>query len=136
MSDEASPEWLAANNRPLNEESVLLHFINTPSLRSTLTAHIDPSGRLVLAGHDLGPTVAQVWPDDEYEYWLKVDAAHIPAICSGLWQALGRDGTPPTDASVLEMLVESFEASIFKTDSDFRAWLNDRLIPSEFSSWT
>ncbi|HSJ36021.1 MAG TPA: hypothetical protein VLB85_13300 [Acidimicrobiia bacterium] len=136
MFDESSTEWLVENNRRLNEESVTLLLIKTPRLSVTLTAHIDPSGRLVLSGHDLGPTVAEFWPDDEYEYWLKVEATHLAAINSGLWEELERDGVPPTDTSVLELLKESFEASLFDNDSEFRAWLNDRQIPSEFSSWT
>lgn len=53
--DEASTEWLIENNRRLNEESVTLLSIERPDLSVTLTAHIDPSDRLVLSGHDLGP---------------------------------------------------------------------------------
>ena len=134
--DEASSEWLAENNRRINEESVVLRFSNRPKLLSTLLGHIDPSGNLVISGHDLGPQVASIFADDEYEYWLKIRPEHLPALDADLRHLLTELGSlAPADASLLELLQSCFQQAIFASDVGFRSWLQTKSIPSEFFSW-
>lgn len=57
-----------------------------PDISINVSARID-DGKLILAGHDLGPNVRRIWGDSDYEYWLTFEAAGIEA----LRQHLGAD---------------------------------------------
>jgi hypothetical protein len=50
--------------------------------RRLLSARIDDSGALAIAGHDLGPATAPVSDTGEYEWCHTYPAATIPAIRS------------------------------------------------------
>lgn len=76
-----------------------------------LSASVNSSGNLVLEGHDLGPTVKQFWPDDEYEYWRQVDSANVPKV-------------------LLELIKDRF-----KSEGEFAQWLKTKEIESEFHNW-
>lgn len=77
-----------------------------------LKAYLDASGHLVFEGYDTGPLVQATWGDSDYEYWLKIDAEHVPQV-------------------LLELIKDRFE-----TDSEFRQWLDRKGIPCHFDSWT
>lgn len=49
-----------------------------------LSAKVDGNGDLVLSGQDLGPATSMVSSDGEYEYWITVEAAHIPVLLARL----------------------------------------------------
>ena len=52
---------------------------------------------LVMAGQDLGKAPLQFWGDDEYEYFLSVDAADKDRLLLQLMlQVFGGDRTPRT----------------------------------------
>lgn len=76
-----------------------------------LDAMIDDEGNLVLEGYDIGESVKEFWGDSDYEYWLTV---------SKEWK----------DTVLLLLIKERFELS-----SDFQKWLEEKEIPSKFSSW-
>ena len=65
-----------------------------------------------MEGHDLGPKVAEVWPDNEYEYWRIVPIDYKDTVL--LW----------------------FIKERFSSDLEFREWLDEKGIPNEFANWT
>ena len=75
-----------------------------------LTARIDTDGDLILDGYDSGALVEEVWGSDDYEYSLSVKAEY-------------------KDTILLNLIKERF-----KHDAEFRSWLEEKQIPSEF--WT
>ncbi len=83
----------------------------TDTDHSTLTATINEKGDLVLEGFDIGELVKAYWGDSDYEYARTVAAAYTPAVL--LWLIKER----------------------FATDSEFKAWLDAKGIPSEFWSY-
>ena len=80
-----------------------------------LAVKID-EGNLVFEGHDLGDSVKEYWGDFDYEYWLRVEAEHLPKL-------------------LLELIKETFIKKIFTNDSEFKEWLKTKGIPSQFDSW-
>ena len=76
-----------------------------------LTARIDAGGDLILDGYDSGALVEEVWGSDDYEYSLTVKAEY-------------------KDTILLNLIKERF-----KHDAEFRSWLDEKQIPSEFWSW-
>lgn len=132
------------------EFSVPLLRIDTSRVKVILDATIQRDGSLVLDGQDLGPLVHEMWGDGDYEYWLTIRPPHLDHVGRALLQErypaeaerqawLARHGAAPTDALrlplLLTLLQELFEAGRFSSDSDFRAWLGERGIPTEFSSY-
>ncbi len=81
-----------------------------------LDIKITDEGDLVFEGADLGDSVVEYWGDFDYEYWLTVKAVHFPDV-------------------LLHLIKECFDKGIFKNDSEFRDWLNEKGIPSSFNSW-
>jgi hypothetical protein len=81
-----------------------------------LEVKITDEGDLLFEGQDLGDSVVDYWGDFDYEYWLKVKSEYIPSI-------------------VLYLIKKCFDKGIFKNDSEFRAWLKEKGIPSSFDSW-
>lgn len=115
--------------------------IRSQDISIHLEAYIDSRGDLVLAGHDLGPRVAQIWPSDEYEYFLTVTKKHLSSVAKALLVQLRRSprieaGRGGVERQVVALLKEAFVNGRFKSDVDFREFLDERGIPSEFSSWT
>lgn len=78
---------------------------------SILEAYVTTGGGLVLEGYDAGPSVEAHWGDSDYEYWLRVEARHVPHV-------------------LLELIRERFTS-----DVEFRKWLDARGIPNQFQSW-
>lgn len=81
-----------------------------------LDAVIKDNGDLSLEGFDIGEFVKEYWGDSDYEYWLTIKAEHLPTL-------------------LLHLLKECFDRKIFTSDSEFKEWLKEREIPSEFSSY-
>lgn len=99
-----------ADSKPLDR--VVLMDVHHKGLRVELIARIDEQGNLVLEGWDRGDFVKAALDDSDYEYWLKVPRAYKDTVL--LWLIQER----------------------FANDSEFRAWLNAKAIPNEFSSYT
>ena len=78
----------------------------------TLIAEIKENGDLVLSGYDCGESVKKFYGDFDHEYWLTVKAENM--------------------SSVLLYLVKDR----FKSDSEFREWLNEKNIEFTFNSYT
>jgi hypothetical protein len=76
-----------------------------------LTAIVKDTGDLVLEGYDIGPTVEKCKGDIDYEYWRTVKAEHVPLV-------------------LLHLIKDRF-----KDESEFRAWLEEKGIPSSFTSY-
>ena len=103
-----------------------------------LTASIGEPG-LVIQGQDVGPGVAAIWGDSDYEYWLTVSPEHLGRVTSGLADKLGEpdasDGGSPNDEMLLDLLEKAWARGVFETDVDFRQWLDEIGVPSEFASY-
>jgi hypothetical protein len=80
-------------------------------VRVLLIALTDENGDLILDGYDRGELVEEVWGSDDYEYSLVVKAEY-------------------KDTILLNLIKERF-----KHDSEFRAWLDEKGIPSDFESF-
>jgi hypothetical protein len=73
---------------------------------SILEAYINDDGDLVLEGYDVGEAPKQFWGDSDYEYVRMIKSEHKRKILNGL-------------------IGEQFSA-----ESDFKAWLDSKGIPS------
>jgi hypothetical protein len=78
---------------------------------SGLLVRIDDHGQLVLEGSDAGKLVQEVWGADDYDFEQTVPAA---------WR----------DTVLLHLMAERFSKT-----SDFRAWCEERGIPTQFCAW-
>jgi hypothetical protein len=78
----------------------------------SLIAEINEDGDLLLSGVDSGPFVKGYFRDFDYEYWLSVKKEHI-------------------STALFHLIKERF-----KTDGEFKGWLEEKEIPSEFHSYT
>jgi hypothetical protein len=78
----------------------------------SLIAEIKDNGDLVLSGYDSGQSVKKFFGDFDHEYWLTVKAENI--------------------SSVLLYLIKDR----FKSDTEFREWLDEKNIEFKFSSYT
>ena len=78
----------------------------------SLIAEIKDNGDLVLSGYDCGQSVKEHLGDFDHEYWLTIKAESI--------------------SSVLLYLIKDF----FKSDTDFREWLDEKNIKFQFTSYT
>ena len=83
----------------------------TARLSVRLTARITGNGDLILDGYDSGEFVEETLHHDDYEYSLTVRAEY-------------------KDTILLNLIKEKF-----KNDSEFRTWLDEKQIPSEFWSF-
>jgi hypothetical protein len=90
---------------------IILIESDSERVRVRLTASINPDGDLILDGYDSGKLVEEVWGSDNYEYTLSVKAEY-------------------KDTILLNLIKERF-----KHDSEFRSWLDEKQIPSNFWSW-
>ena len=72
----------------------------------SLTAEINDDGNLILSGIDSGPFVKDYFWDYDYEYWLTVEKDHVSTV-------------------LLYLIKERF-----KTDGEFKEWLQEKDIPS------
>lgn len=83
----------------------------TERLSVRLTARIDEQSDLILEGYDRGEFVEEVLHHDDYEYSLTVKAEY-------------------KDTILLNLIKERF-----RHDAEFRSWLDEKRIPSEFWSF-
>jgi hypothetical protein len=90
---------------------IIMSEVRTEKDYSKLIAKIDDDGDLVLEGYDVGETPEKYWGDSDYEYWLTVNKDYKDTIL--LW-----------------LIKERFE-----NDSNFKDWLDEKGIPSQFYSW-
>jgi hypothetical protein len=112
--------------------------VRSPEIDIDLVAVIDEAGSLVLEGYDVGSNVEAILGDLDYEYWLTVPASELAKVLTCLESEIG---TPNSDdegavgARLLQLLAEAFHSGRFTSDAQFRDWLTERGIESEFSSW-
>ena len=78
----------------------------------SLVAEIKENGDLVLSGYDCGQSVKDFFGDFDHEYWLTVKAENV--------------------SSVILCLIKDR----FKTDVEFREWLEEQNIQFNFFSFT
>jgi hypothetical protein len=95
--------------KPIKEITMLKY--KSDEISVNLVAKIDDKGDLVLDGYDIGKRVEKHWGDSDYEYTLVVKADYKDTVL--LWLIKER----------------------FANDSEFRAWLREKDIPNDFSSW-
>jgi hypothetical protein len=81
-----------------------------------LEIYFNEEGDLVFEGYDIGDIVEKYWGDSDYEYFLTIKKEHVPAV-------------------LLLLIKECFDTKRFTNDSEFRTWLEEKGIPSEFWSW-
>ncbi len=91
----------------------------------SLCATVEENGDLIIEGQDLGPSVERFWGAGltEYEWDIKVRAAHIPELIAALGGKEGDD--------VLSLL-----AARYNEDDRYasRNFLEQRRVPFEFSN--
>lgn len=92
------------------------------SISIRLSASIGERG-LVIEGQDVGPGVAAIWGDSDYEYWLTVSPEHFDRMTTGLADKLGEpdvaDGGSANDEMLRDLLEKAWARGVFKTDVDF-----------------
>ena len=81
------------------------------SVRLTL----EDDGAIKMDAQDIGPTVARIWGDDDYEFWVRVPPASLPKLA-------------------FELLREKFSGQLGAVDA-FRDWCTTHGVEHEFDSW-
>jgi hypothetical protein len=81
------------------------------SVRLTL----EDDGTITMDAQDIGPTVTQIWGDDDYEFWVRVPPASLPKLA-------------------FELLREKFSGQLGAVDA-FRKWCTTHGVQHEFDSW-
>lgn len=76
---------------------------------------IEEDGCIRLEGQDIGPRVAQIWGDNEYEFWVRVEATALPRLA-------------------FELLREKFAGQLGAVTS-FRDWCQTHGIGHKFENW-
>ena len=77
---------------------------------------LNDEGNLVFEGFDIGDLVKKHWGDIDYEFWLTIHAENLPIV-------------------LVHLIKECYDRKMFETESDFKMWLTEKGIPSEFQSW-
>ncbi|GAA3895377.1 hypothetical protein GCM10022276_13060 [Sphingomonas limnosediminicola] len=66
---------------------------------TTISLELNPDGSVQLFYHDVGPAALEMFGDSDYEAWLTVSAASVPALCFALLkQGFSGDGQALTRA--------------------------------------
>jgi hypothetical protein len=76
---------------------------------------IEGDGAIKMDAQDMGPTVVQIWGDDDYEFWVRVPTASLPKLA-------------------FELLRKKFWGQLGAVDA-FRDWCKAHGIRHEFDSW-
>ena len=76
---------------------------------------LEDDGTIKMDAQDMGPTVTQMWGDDDYEFWVRVPPASLPKLA-------------------FELLREKFSGQLGAVDA-FRDWCKTHDIPHQFDSW-
>jgi hypothetical protein len=85
------------------------------STSTFIDAEINESWDLVISGQDVGEAPRVMWGDSDYEWWVVVKAEH-------------KD-------KVLLALIEQVFGGTDRSADEFRAWLTEKGIPSEFGNY-
>jgi|SRR3954447_1343310 hypothetical protein len=91
----------------------------------SLTARLDEGGALVIEGHDLGPGVAPVSSDGEYEWRHTIHAEHVPELMTLL--------EAPADADILDTLERRWSG---RRSYELERRLRDASFPVETWTWS
>ena len=76
---------------------------------------LDDDGAIKMDAQDMGPTVTEMWGDDDYEFWVRVPPAALPKLA-------------------FELLRERFSGQLGAVDA-FRDWCTAHGVQHEFDSW-
>lgn len=109
---------------------VTLQHIERPGLSSWLTAEIDESGDLVLAGRDRG--VGAGHNGAGHDYRITVAAGRLPSLSEALHGTMhdGHHGT----ADLLTLLASAFATGTFSSAQEFRSWAHRAGIDSSLDA--
>jgi hypothetical protein len=80
-----------------------------------IEVEITDDGGILFSGQDTGDAPLAFWGEEDYEYWLKIDAADKDRV--------------------LLALIEELYSGNAKLISEFKCLLGAKGIPSEFSSY-
>ena len=76
---------------------------------------LEDDGAIKMDAQDMGPTVTQIWGDDDYEFWVRVPPTSLPKLA-------------------FELLRERFSGQLGAVDA-FRDWCEAHGIEHKFDSW-
>jgi len=76
---------------------------------------VEEDGAIKMDAQDIGPTVTQIWGEDEYEFWVRVPSASVSKLA-------------------FELLREKFMGQLGAVDA-FRDWCKAHGVEHEFGSW-
>jgi len=76
---------------------------------------LEEDGAIKMDAQDIGPTVTQIWGDDDYEFWVHVPPASLPKLA-------------------FELLREKFSGQLGAVDA-FRDWCTAHGVQHEFDNW-
>jgi hypothetical protein len=76
---------------------------------------LEDDGAIKMDAQDMGPTVTQIWGDEEYEFWVRVPPHSLPKLA-------------------FELLREKFSGQLGAVDA-FRDWCKAHAVQHEFDSW-
>jgi hypothetical protein len=76
---------------------------------------LEDDGAIKMDAQDIGPTVTQIWGDDDYEFWVRVPPASVSKLA-------------------FELLREKFSGQLGAVDA-FRDWCKAHGVQYEFDSW-
>jgi hypothetical protein len=76
---------------------------------------VEEDGTIQMDTQDIGPRVAQIWGDGDYEFWVRVPPASLPKLA-------------------FELLREKFVGQLGAVDA-FRNWCTTHDVQHEFDSW-
>lgn len=76
---------------------------------------LEDDGTIKMDAQDIGPTVTQIWGDDDYEFWVSVPPAAVSKLA-------------------FELLHEKFAGQLGAVDA-FRDWCKMHGVEHEFDSW-
>ena len=76
---------------------------------------VEEDGAIKMDAQDMGPTVTQIWGDDDYEFWVRVPSASVCKLA-------------------FELLREKFIGHLGAVDA-FRDWCKTHGVEHEFDSW-
>jgi len=93
------------------EHRVTIYDRTSEGDRNILRAVVTVAGDLELEGQDIGPGVEKIFGDSDYEYWHTVNAEYVPLV-------------------LLQLIKDRFQ-----TRAEFAAWLEQKDIPSELTSF-
>ena len=81
----------------------------------SVTLALENDGAIKMDAQDIGPTVTQIWGDDDYEFWVRVPSASVSKLA-------------------FELLREKFTGQLGAVDA-FRDWCKAHSVEHEFDSW-